>query len=240
MNYYDRTLAYRAERGRLIEQANEQLSMAACIREVEEEEAAKAAKLAAQNQGDNVYIFAPKDQAGRPLVTPFEIRYTTNEDLTEKLRIETANVKFILNREKLGNIPETAPRFQEEFNSDAGTARVKRDVDEFIATTPEYYSCPANFNQLIAFIEGHRLAPTLDNIRLAFKKLTSTGILIGPNGAPLKPNTSGDRSGISYTLPNGRVLYGKNAVEAMPPEEMKRRCFHVNGFVEAVDRLYAK
>jgi hypothetical protein len=225
---FERNMAYRHERERLVEQAT--YTMADAIREVEEEDAVRARAAAAAAQNPNEYVFAPKDASGRPLVAPFVIKYTDAEDLRQKLIAETANVKYLLNRDKL-TVAETGAPEPADF-----AAEVQRFIDE----TPGYYKCQQNFNLIVMTAEQNHLAPTFANLTAVYAALTKQGMLIGPNGKTATVNTSGDKTGISYTLRDGRVIYGRQALEAMPPDEYKRRMFNDPTFPQRADKCWSE
>jgi hypothetical protein len=181
-------------------------------------------------QETTAQFYQPTDADGNPIGLPIE--YTDEKDLQQKLTAATQRMKFVVSRDKT-KAPDSAPRFQGEGPSED---HIKRDVATFLQETPGYYSCPANFQAIVGWIDQNNLNPELSTFKLAFEVLSKNGLLLDAKGNPM---SAADTTGISYTTKSGKVLYGRAAIDAMPADEYKRRLNAEHGFADRVERVLA-
>lgn len=206
----------------------------------EEARAAKAAE-------PKVYVFEVKDPINGKILGKREIRYTDEADLQKKMAAELTQLRLQMNWKDLSTAPATASRATTDNYDESQLAKVSAEVDAFLAETPSYVANESNMNALSVYIGNNGLKPTLANFRLAYEACSKAGMFVDsrgvplvPQGAPSRVSPTGDRSGIQYTLPNGRTVYGKQAIDAMDPETYRRRFNGEPGFKEKIDKLYAK
>lgn len=175
-------------------------------------------------------FYQPTDADGNPIGLPIE--YRDQKDLQQKLTAATQRMKFVVSRDKV-RAPDSAPRFQ---GATPDEDQIKRDVAAFLKATPGYHTCPSNFQAIVEWINQNDLNPELSTFKLAFEVLSKNGLLLDAKGNPM---SAADTTGISYTTKSGKVLYGRDAIEAMSADEYKRRLNAEHGFADRVERVLA-
>jgi len=188
------------------------------------------------------YEYQPTDDNGVPMGGPQVIKYTTTDELIQKLhennvrlqrKLREANRKNKTGQLDPEDIPDTAPRFSEPvdftpqplsadeligvtqditdptkaqaafnrlakatFGADPAQIlealktsqqaaidnKIRIEVDKFLMNNQDYYICTENWNTIYNWMDRFNLAPTEDNITMAFKRLSAADILLTSGG----------------------------------------------------------